>query len=117
MLPDPPDQGQRVARTRLVPVGNRRGPVPTPRMTKQTQEWPARYVLADQGGPPTPRRANPMFADQLHTEESGKLASVLTTLGWALVGVLVLVAVWKLFSRYGLPNFEGLAARFRGALV
>lgn len=58
-----------------------------------------------------------MFADQLHTEESGTLASVLTTLGWALVGVLVLVAVWKLFSRYGLPNFEGLAGRFRGALV
>ena len=58
-----------------------------------------------------------MFADQLHTEESGTLASVLTTLGWALVGVLVLVAVWKLFSRYGLPNFEGLADRFRGALV
>jgi hypothetical protein len=58
-----------------------------------------------------------MFADQLHTEESGTLASVLTTLGWALVGVLVLVAVWKMFNRYGLPNFEGLAGRFRGALV
>jgi hypothetical protein len=58
-----------------------------------------------------------MFADQLHTEESGTLASVLTTLGWALVGVLVLVAVWKMFNRYGLPNFEGLADRFRGALV
>src|SRR5690625_1440771 len=58
-----------------------------------------------------------MFADQLHTEESDTLASVLTTMGWALVDVIVLVAVWKIFKRYGAPNSEGLAGRFRGALV
>src|SRR5699024_2730291 len=89
---------------------------PTRRSSDLIEEWPAPTSWQTKADHP-PRRANPMFADQLHTEESGTLASVLTTLGWALVGVLVLVAVWKMFNRYGLPNFEGLAGRFRGALV
>src|SRR5690625_1042783 len=55
-----------------------------------------------------------MFADQTPGDET-TLVSLLPVIGWALLGVLALVAVWKMFNRYGLP--EGLAGRFRGALV
>src|SRR5690625_984962 len=58
-----------------------------------------------------------MFADVTPVEEPSTLVSLLPVIGWFLVGVLVLVAVWKLFDRYGIPDFNGLADRFRGLVV
>lgn len=58
-----------------------------------------------------------MFADETPVEEPSTLIPFLPVIGWALVGVLVLVAVWRSFSRYGLPDLEEIAGRVRGVLV
>lgn len=52
-----------------------------------------------------------MFADQTPGDETTTLVSLLPVIGWALLGVLVLVAVWRLSTRYG------LADRAHGLLV
>ena len=51
-----------------------------------------------------------MFADQTPGDET-TLVSLLPVIGWALLGVLALVAVWRLSTRYG------LADRAHGLLV
>src|SRR5699024_10341017 len=55
-------------------------------------------------------KGNPMFADQTPGDET-TLVSLLPVIGWALLGVLALVAVWRLSTRYG------LADRSHGLLV
>src|SRR5690554_3882897 len=43
-----------------------------------------------------PRRATPMFADEIPVEDTSTLTSLLPTVGWGLLGVLALVVAWKL---------------------